>query len=154
MQEEALANELAAKFYISWGKHTVAQAYMQAAYYGYARWGAKAKVEHLERRYPQLLTPILEAPPSGLDILDPLTTVPQSTYYSGRTLSQSSSTMSDALDFASVLKSTQVLSSAIELDELLHQLAHITLENSGAETCVLILPPSFFIVFAEITTLV
>ena len=140
LQEEALANELAAKFYVGWGKSTVAQAYMQSAYYGYARWGAKAKVEYLERQYPQLLTPILEPTPSGLEILDPLTTVPQSTYYSGRTLSQSSSTMSDALDFASVLKSTQVLSSAIELNELLHQLAHITLENSGAETCVLILP--------------
>ena len=140
LQEEALANELAAKFYLGWGKQTVAQAYMQAAYYGYARWGAKAKVDHLEQQYPQLLTPILEPTPSGLEILDPLTTVPQSTYYSGDTHSQSSSTMSDALDFASVLKATQVLSSAIELNELLHKLAHITLENSGAETCVLILP--------------
>ncbi|MEM9213567.1 MAG: AAA family ATPase [Cyanobacteria bacterium P01_F01_bin.150] len=140
LQEEALANELAAKFYMNWGKHTVAQAYMQASYYSYARWEAKAKVEHLEKQYPHLLTPILEPTPSGLDILDPFTTIPQSTYYSGRTLSQSSSTMSDALDFASVLKATQVLSSAIELNELLHQLAHITLENSGAETCVLILP--------------
>ena len=32
LNEEALANELAAKFYLDWGKEKVAQAYMQAAY--------------------------------------------------------------------------------------------------------------------------
>ncbi|MHC5829039.1 MAG: hypothetical protein ACYT04_77310, partial [Nostoc sp.] len=33
VNEEALSNELAAKFYLDWGKETVAQAYMQEAYY-------------------------------------------------------------------------------------------------------------------------
>ncbi len=32
---------------------------MIEAYYAYARWGAKAKVEDLEKRYPQLLVPYL-----------------------------------------------------------------------------------------------
>ncbi len=54
VNEEALANELAAKFYLDWGKEKVAQAYMQEAYYCYARWGAKAKVADLEYSYPQL----------------------------------------------------------------------------------------------------
>ena len=138
-QEEALVNERLAMFYLNWGKDIAAQAYMQAAYYGYARWGAKAKVEMLERRYPQLLKPVLDPSPSGLDPLDPLATLSQTTtYYS--THSHESGRLSDALDFASVLKSTQALSSTIELNQLLDQLAHITLETSGAETCVLILP--------------
>ncbi|MEL6815297.1 MAG: ATP-binding protein, partial [Cyanobacteria bacterium J06598_3] len=54
-QESSLANELAAKFYLGWGKEKVAAGYLQEAYYGYARWGAKAKVRQLENHYPQLL---------------------------------------------------------------------------------------------------
>ncbi|HBY75585.1 MAG TPA: serine/threonine protein kinase, partial [Cyanobacteria bacterium UBA11148] len=60
LNEEALAHELAAKFYLAWGKEKIAQLYLTDAYYCYARWGAKAKVEDLERCYPQLLTSILK----------------------------------------------------------------------------------------------
>ncbi|MEG4581631.1 serine/threonine-protein kinase PknK, partial [Microcoleus sp. MON1_C5] len=35
INEEALAHELAAKFYLSWGKETIAQVYMQNAHYSY-----------------------------------------------------------------------------------------------------------------------
>ncbi|MEO1791125.1 MAG: ATP-binding sensor histidine kinase [Cyanobacteria bacterium J06629_19] len=59
IQEEALANELAAQFWLNWGKTKVAAGYLQEAYYGYARWGAKAKTEALERKYPQLLESVL-----------------------------------------------------------------------------------------------
>ncbi len=62
LQEEAKANELAGKFYLNWGKEQAAQGYMQQAYYCYARWGAKAKTDDLEKRYPQLLIPILQQP--------------------------------------------------------------------------------------------
>ncbi len=55
LQEEAVANECAAKFYRAWGKENIAATYMQSAYYCYARWGAKAKTDDLERRYPDLL---------------------------------------------------------------------------------------------------
>lgn len=60
LNEEALADELAAKFYLDWGKEKIAQVYMTEAYYCYARWGAKAKVVDLETRYPQLLFTILQ----------------------------------------------------------------------------------------------
>ncbi|NEP13719.1 MAG: hypothetical protein F6K14_26665, partial [Symploca sp. SIO2C1] len=59
IQEEALANELAGKFYLAWGKPKIAQIYLTDAYYGYARWGAKAKVEQLEKHYSQFLAPIM-----------------------------------------------------------------------------------------------
>ncbi|OCR02449.1 serine/threonine protein kinase, partial [Oscillatoriales cyanobacterium USR001] len=62
IQEEALANELAAKFYLNWGKEKFAADYMQSAYYCYAKWGARAKVTDLEKRYPKLLIPILQQP--------------------------------------------------------------------------------------------
>ena len=55
INEEALAQELAAKFYLSWGKQAIAQTYMTNAYYAYSHWGAIAKVKDLEARYPQLI---------------------------------------------------------------------------------------------------
>ncbi|MEL6553713.1 MAG: AAA family ATPase [Cyanobacteria bacterium J06621_11] len=67
-QEEALANELAAKFYLRWGKERVAAGYLQEAYYGYDRWGAKAKTTALAQTYFQLLRPVLQdaTPPTDL----------------------------------------------------------------------------------------
>ncbi|MFM9161366.1 MAG: hypothetical protein ACKOPK_26535, partial [Dolichospermum sp.] len=56
LHEEALSYELAAEFYLSLGRNEIASLYMTKAYYGYLRWGGKAKVEHLEKSYPQLLT--------------------------------------------------------------------------------------------------
>ncbi len=54
IQEEALAYELTAKFYLSRGREKIAQTYMKEAHYCYERWGATAKVKDLETRYPQL----------------------------------------------------------------------------------------------------
>jgi hypothetical protein len=52
IQEEAIANECAARFYHTWGKAKIAATYLQSAYTGYARWGATAKTADLARRYP------------------------------------------------------------------------------------------------------
>ncbi len=57
LHEEAIANECAAKFYRAQGKSQIAASYMQSAYYCYARWGANAKTNDLEQRYPALLRP-------------------------------------------------------------------------------------------------
>ncbi len=70
-----MANELAAKFYLNWGKEKLAMVYMQEACYCYARWGAKAKTEQLENTYPNLLQPILEATGSNLTPMATLATV-------------------------------------------------------------------------------
>ncbi|MBD3560920.1 GAF domain-containing protein, partial [Planktothrix sp. FACHB-1355] len=140
LPEEALANELVAKFYIDWGKEKVAAGYMQEAYYCYSRWGAKAKVEYLERCYPQLLQPILNQPKIRFNLLETLTTISDPFIHSIQTSSSSSSSISDALDFTSVLQAAQALSSKIQLDELLETLTQIILKTSGAETCVLLLP--------------
>ncbi len=58
IQEEALANELAAEFYFSRSQDKIARIYLTDAYYGYSRWGAKAIVKDLEARYPQIFSRI------------------------------------------------------------------------------------------------
>ncbi len=138
VNEEALANELAAKFYLDWGKEKIAAVYMQEAYYCYTRWGATAKVKDLETHYPQLLQPILEQPNPVFNPLETLTNLHQLSIHSSTQLSSSS--LSDSIDFGSVIKAAQALSSTIQLDELLKQLTQIILQNSGAEKCVLVLP--------------
>ncbi|MEH2147235.1 AAA family ATPase [Nostoc sp.] len=138
IQEEALSNELVAKFYFDWGKERVAQAYMQEAYYCYARWGAKAKIEDLEKRYPQLLQSILQQQRINFNTLETISF--RSTSSSTRTSTTGSTSISHALDFTSVLKAAQAISSSLELDQLIVSLTHIILENSGAKKSALILP--------------
>ncbi|MEH1766900.1 MAG: AAA family ATPase [Nostoc sp.] len=139
LQEEALANELAAKFYLDWGREKVAQTYMQEAYYCYARWGAKAKIEDLEKRYPQLLQTILQQRQINFN---PLETIAFSsgTSSSHRASTTTNTSISNALDFTSILKAAQTISSSLELDQLIASLTSIILENSGAKKAVLILP--------------
>jgi predicted ATPase/signal transduction histidine kinase len=142
IQEQALANELAAKFYLDWGKEKVAQAYMQEAYYCYARWGAKAKIDDLEKRYPQLLAPILQARENRFGIGETrLHTINKSSvlHQTWHTTLSSSSTIYEALDFATILKASQTLSSEIQLEKLLAALMCVVMENAGAKKAVLLL---------------
>ncbi|NEO87290.1 MAG: AAA family ATPase [Spirulina sp. SIO3F2] len=139
LQEEALANELAAKFYLDWGKADFAALHLQNAYYCYARWGAKAKVDHLEANYPELLTSILQHqhveshPFDSLDTLTRTLTAPLQTQ-----TPSSSSSLSEALDFAAILQAAQKLSGTIELDQLLSDIAEIILTTAGAQKMVLL----------------
>ncbi|MEH2126367.1 AAA family ATPase [Nostoc sp.] len=137
IQEEALANELAAKFYLDWGKQRIAQEYMTEAYYAYARWGAKGKVADLERRYPQLLAPILQQTRSPLSTNETIFALGSVTSTSSP--SSSSSSVSVALDLAAILKASQAISGEIELEKLLSSLLSIIIENAGADKCVLML---------------
>ncbi|NEP26169.1 MAG: AAA family ATPase [Moorea sp. SIO3I6] len=125
IQEEALANELAAEFYLSWGKRKIAEAYLTDAYYGYSRWGAVAKVRDLESRYPQLLSKITAQPTTQV----PVDSITNSTI----TLSLT------ALDLSDVIKASQAISEEIIFDNLLDKLMHILLTNAGAKKGFLIL---------------
>ncbi|MEG4505481.1 AAA family ATPase [Microcoleus sp. F6_B4] len=137
IHEAALANELAAKFYLDWGKQRIAQEYMTEAYYGYARWGAKAKVADLEKRYPQLLAAILQQTRSALSVNETVFTV--GTVTSSSSATSSSSSVSAALDLAAILKASQTISGEIELEKLLSSLLSIVIENAGAQKCVFML---------------
>ncbi|MEG5177410.1 trifunctional serine/threonine-protein kinase/ATP-binding protein/sensor histidine kinase [Microcoleus sp. A2-D5] len=142
INEEALANELAAKFYLNWGKEKVAAGYMQEAYYCYSRWGAKAKTDDLENRYPELLRPILQQSEPSVTMLGTLTTIASPGYslHSNTRKSSSSSSINTTLDFAAILKASQALSRTIQLEDLIHQLTQVILQNSGGDRCALILP--------------
>ncbi|BAB72843.1 trifunctional serine/threonine-protein kinase/ATP-binding protein/sensor histidine kinase [Anabaena sp. FACHB-709] len=142
LQEEALASELAAKFYWESGKEKIAQVYFTDAYYAYTRWGAIAKVKDLEQRYPQMFA--LLSRRSNL-IFNPNDTIvkndstsshihqtQQNTHYY-------STTISNVLDLSSVIKASQTLASEIKLEKLLSTLMELVIENAGAKKCVLVL---------------
>lgn len=135
IQEEALAEELAAKFYLDWGKEKIARVYLIDAYYSYAHWGALAKVKDLESRYPQLLHSIL----SQLVIPTTGTTISKN---ATETIISSSHGGSAALDLATVTKASQALSQEIDLEQLLKRLIQVVIENAGAEKCCILLSKS------------
>ena len=128
IQEVALANELATKFYLEWNKETIAQAYLIDAYYAYAQWGAVAKLKHLEKCYGELLKPIQQ---QEANLTRNLTT---------ETVTYTSTETSNALDFNSLIKATQAISGEIKLENLLSVLMRVTLENAAAQKGYLILP--------------
>lgn len=126
LQEEALAYELAAKFYLTRKMKRIAQTYMKEAHYCYERWGAIAKVKDLETLYPQLF------PQSSNVVSTPVRT----------TTGTAANTSHTALDLATVMKAAQAISSEIELERLLSSLMQILIENAGAQTGYLLLENS------------
>jgi PAS domain S-box-containing protein len=119
VHNEALANELAARFYLARGFEKIAYAYLQDARYCYLRWGATAKVRQLDELCPQLR----EQEP-----------VPGPTRTIEAALEQ--------LDLANVIKVSQALSSEIVLEKLIDTLMRTVIEHAGAERGLLILPQS------------
>jgi DNA-binding CsgD family transcriptional regulator/GAF domain-containing protein len=71
IQNEALANELAARFHIAEDRDKIARVYMTDACRGYAEWGAAEKVRALQKLYPDLLDERFEKEikPNPVDIL-------------------------------------------------------------------------------------
>jgi PAS domain S-box-containing protein len=125
LQEEALANELAGRFYLAKGRSKIAQAYLLDARYCYLRWGAIAKVNDLDQSYPQFFAHLPEKI-SSIAI-------------SQNSVSTHSSNETAALDLATLMKAAQALSGEIVLEKLLTKLMTILMENSGAQRGCLIL---------------
>jgi diguanylate cyclase (GGDEF)-like protein len=126
INEEALAQELTAKFYFKQQKEAIAKAYMREASYCYTRWGATAKVADLETRYPELVSRAISA-------------TNQEAFVNKFELETSIKTSSESLDLATVTKASQTISSEIALDKLLIKLITIAIENAGAQSGILIL---------------
>jgi predicted ATPase/signal transduction histidine kinase/tRNA A-37 threonylcarbamoyl transferase component Bud32 len=124
VQNEALANELAAKFWLSQDKEKYAKVHLNEAYYAYQRCGAKRKAEDLEKKYPHLLARMSAA--GSKDTLN-------------SSSSSSTSSSSGMLDLATVMKASQAIAGEIVLDKLLASLMKILIENAGAEKGVLLL---------------
>jgi PAS domain S-box-containing protein len=123
IQNEAMANELAGKFWLKRGKKKFAAIYLENAHRAYRVWGAKGLCVKLEQRFGELV-PGARTRRSR----SPSTTLTAST------------TGSDcfSLDFVTVLKASQAISREIKLDRLLIRLMDIVMENAGAEKGIFI----------------
>ncbi|MDY6802463.1 MAG: ATP-binding protein, partial [Cyanobacteriota bacterium] len=126
IQEEALAYELAAKFYLGRGMEEIAQTYLTKARYCYLRWGATLKVKDLEAKYLHLIE---------------FDRKRERQIYADMTNTSSSSdgSYNAALDLAAIMKATTAISSEIVLDKLLVSLMKIILDTAGAQKGYLIL---------------
>jgi PAS domain S-box-containing protein len=116
VQNEALANEVAARFYAARGFDKIAHAYLRDARYLYLRWGANGKVRQLDQLHPQLSE---QAPAPG-----PTSTI---------------GTSVEHLDLGTMIKLSQAVAGEIVLDKLLDRLLRTALEHAGAERGLLVL---------------
>src|SRR5262245_8164029 len=116
VHHEALANELAARFYATRGFETISHAYLRNARYGYLRWGADGKVRQLDQLHPHLRTEDAAAAPTGT-IQAPV----------------------EHLDLPTVLKVSQAVSGEIVREKLVETLLRTAVEHAGAERGLLIL---------------
>jgi PAS domain S-box-containing protein len=116
VHNEAIANELAGRFYLGRGLERNARAHLQDARACFTLWGADGKVRQLDRCFPRLAAP--EGRRSATTIGSPV----------------------QQLDVTSVVKASQAVSSEIVLPRLIERLMTIALENAGADRGLLMLP--------------
>jgi PAS domain S-box-containing protein len=117
IHNEALASELAARFYQARGFQKIAHAYLRDARDCYLRWGADGKVRQLDELYPSLRTREPARGPTGT-ITAPV----------------------ERLELATVLNVSLAVSGEIELDKLVDRVLRTAIEHAGAERGVLIVP--------------
>ncbi|MCP4756955.1 MAG: PAS domain S-box protein, partial [Proteobacteria bacterium] len=117
INNQAIANELAAKYYLSREIEKVAAMYMKEAHYLFGLWGAAAKTRDLEEKYPRLVSVVAsDSPPST-----------------------SGGSFSTNLDLNTIIKAARTISSEIVREKLVGKLLEIMIENAGAQKGVLLL---------------
>jgi PAS domain S-box-containing protein len=129
IHNEALANELASRFYAARGFEKIARVYLQDARQGYLRWGADGKVRQLEHLHPYLRDAQVSASPTAT-IGAPV----------------------EQLDVGTVLKAAQAVSGEIVLGELIKTLLRTAIEHAGAERGLLLFVEDEPRIAAEATT--
>ncbi|WP_160689285.1 diguanylate cyclase [Clostridium sp. C2-6-12] len=135
IQEEALSNELAAKYYLSLENKRIAKMYFEQSIYCYNLWGAKAKSNNIIQSYSNIFS---------FDKLN-------NSFIKDRSTALDNSISNPiGLDIASIVKATHAISGEIKLEELLKKLLYILLENAGAQRiCYLIKREEKYIILAE-----
>jgi PAS domain S-box-containing protein len=113
IHNEAIAYEVAGRFYAARGFERFADSYLREARYSYLRWGADGKVRQLDRQYPQLRR---ERPVATSIIATPV----------------------EHLDLATVIKVSQAVSGEMVLEKLIDRLMRAAIEHAGAERGLLI----------------
>jgi PAS domain S-box-containing protein len=120
VNSEALAQEIAARFYVARGFDKIAKTYLRDARYGYEQWGADGKVRQLDRLYPDLKQ---EQPIAG-----PTSTITAPV---------------EGLDLATVIRVSQAVSGEIVLEKLLETVMRNAMEHAGAERSLLLFPRGY-----------
>ena len=116
IHNEAVACEVAARFYAGRGFDKIAHAYLRDARQGYLRWGADGKVRQLDEKYSHLGE--RETAPA------PTTTIAAPVEH---------------LDLATILRVSQAVSGEIVLGKLIDTLLRTAIEHAGAARGLLIL---------------
>lgn len=127
LQEEAMASERVARYYLEQGFDREAEAYIREARYLYQQWGALAKVAHLDRKFPDLFFRGLASAPDDNGVLISHPKVSREPLGS------------ENIDLGAVMKATQAISGEIDLESLISKLMAIIIENAGAERGFLII---------------
>src|SRR4029077_11454376 len=129
VNNEAIAYELAARFYAARGLHKFADTYLLEARYCYQRWGADGKVAQLDRLRPDLTRELFSAPTSAI------------------------LARAELLDLATVMKVSEAVSGEMVLELLIESLMRAAIEHAGAERGLLIRPQGDqFLIQAEAAT--
>jgi PAS domain S-box-containing protein len=116
VHNEAVAYEVAARFYLARGFKKIANAYLMEARYCYLRWGAAGKVRQLDELYPTL---------QGANEVPATSTIGAPVEH---------------LDLATVMKVSQAVTGEMVLERLIDTLMRAAIEHAGAERGLLILP--------------
>jgi predicted ATPase/C4-dicarboxylate-specific signal transduction histidine kinase len=117
VHNEALANEVAARFYAARGFEKIARMYLRDARDCYLQWGADGKVRQLDNVYPYLR--------HKTSLSDATSTILTSVEH---------------LDLATVMSLSQAISGETVLETLLDTVMRTAIEHAGAERGLLILP--------------
>ncbi len=134
IQDEAIANECAARFCMDTGSMELANAYLANAHFAYLKWGAAGKAAQMEKDFPSLS--LFAASEGRTGLIEPTAAsapapVPASAS-PGRQFSE-------LLDWRSMLKTFQAISRDIDLPALIQTMMDRIVENAGAQRGVLIL---------------
>ncbi len=119
---EAIACERLAVLYLVWNYQEEAGIFIRRAYNCYAYWGASAKEQDLQERYPHYLRHEAIPQPAATD-----------------TEPSASESSAPSLDMATVIEVAQVIAGEIKLDGLLRQTMHLSIANAGAQRGYLLL---------------
>jgi PAS domain S-box-containing protein len=117
VHNQAIASEIAGRFYAERGYEKIAATYLRDARFCYRRWGADGKVRQLEELYPYLKVD-KSIPDSTATIVTPV----------------------EQLDLATVIRVSEAVSGEIVFEKLINTLMSSAIEHAGAERGLLILP--------------
>jgi len=123
LNEEALAYELAGKFWLEKKRERIARIYIESAHHCYGLWGARAKVKDMEERYPHLLKTVMIREKG----------------YATSAGDSSDISLSESLDIRTLIKASQAISEEIHINRLVTKLMKIIIESAGAGKGFLVL---------------